>query len=121
MNIIAQFNTAIGQFVPVGVWDFLQVIVGFGVVVGVILQRRFSERFQTAEISTWQDRVTIRMGQLGLAGVGTMAFLVMLDGLLPGQAPPRTFTIVFLTSYILVQTRVLFEAVRSVRRGRCPL
>lgn len=96
---------------PAGLWDFLEITLGAIVLLGVMVQRRFSEKFNWSSSCCSVDSLFILLGQVGIVGVGTLAALVMVDGLWPGNAPPRTFVVLFLLVYAAIQARTFYQAI----------
>lgn len=103
---------------PAGLWDFLEIVLGAIVLIGVVVQRRFSEKFNWSSSCCSVDSVFILLGQVGIVGVGTLAALVLVDGLWPGNAPPRTFVVLFLLVYAAIQARTFYQAIAgAVKRS----
>lgn len=111
MSLLAEFNMTVAGWLPAGIWDWLQIVFGLAVLFGSIFQRAQSDRFQKSSARCTGDSITIFLGQIALAAVGGLAFLVALDGFLPQQAPPRTFVVLFLAFYSLIQIRIIYQTI----------
>lgn len=111
MSLLAEFNMTVSAWLPSEAWDWMQIVFGLAVFFGSIFQRAQSDRFQKSSANCKGDEITILIGQIALAFVGGLAFLVALDGFLPAQAPPRTFVILFLASYFMIQVRIVYQTI----------
>ena len=110
MSPLTQFNLIVADHLPSWVWDALQIVIGFSVLVGVFFQRRYSERFRKSSAHCSVDSIFIFVGQVGIAFIGGLAALILVDGLWDGFAPPRTFVVLFLFAYAFVQARTVYQA-----------
>jgi hypothetical protein len=115
-------NLTVASYLPVWIWDWLEILFGASVLIGVIAQRSHSPRFQRSNIKCTGDKITTFGGQVGLAFIGVLAFITLLDGMDPRPSPPRTMVIFGLCGYCLVQIRVMYEIFgemfRALSRGR---
>lgn len=108
MSLLGEMNMAVETVLPHWIWDYLQVFFGLAVAWGTLVQRVHGGRFKTSGITCTADSITTRMGQIALSVIGTLAFVVALDGWLPPSSPPRSFLVVFLASYFVVQVRIIY-------------
>jgi hypothetical protein len=111
VNVLTEFNLTVAAMLPPGVWDWLEIIFGGLVVIGTFIQRTCSDRMQHRTSQCLADTVTTYCAQYGIWLFATLALIVFVDGLMPDTAPPRTFVILFLLAYFIVQIRVIYQAV----------
>ena len=119
MNLLTEMNNALATVLPIWIWDYLQVFFGFAVAWGTLVQRTYGNRFKTSTITCTADSITTRIGQVALSVIGTLAFVVALDGWLPPASPPRSFLVVFLASYFAVQVRIIYLTFAHTIRDLC--
>jgi hypothetical protein len=118
MSILSQTNEAIAALLPAETWDALQIVMGLLVFFGTFVQRVYNERFHTSSISCSVDAITVRGAQIGLALIGTVAFLLVIDAIMPGNSPPRSLVIVFMGAYFMLQIRVIHTMLIAHRKKR---
>lgn len=108
MSLLGEMDMSVAMIFPSWIWDYLQVFFGLAVAWGTMVQRVHGGRFKTSGITCSADSITTRAGQVALSIIGTLAFVVALDGALPPQSPPRSFVVIFLASYFFVQLRIIY-------------
>ena len=112
-SLLTDINLHVAAWLPAATWDWLELIFGTLVAIGTLLQRATSDRFRTSTIKCWADWLSVRLAQIGLAIIGTGAFVVALDGFLPDPAPPRAFVVLFLIAYAAIQTRTFYMVISA--------
>lgn len=111
VSFLSQFNLAVGYVLPRWIWDWAQIVLGLLVLFGVFAQRRHSPRFRRSSMTCPLSVVTVLAGQIGLVLIGVTAMAMVIDGLLPAPAPPRTILVLFMAGFAMVQARAVHDAV----------
>lgn len=109
--MLRDINESAGAVMPAGAWDVLQLVAGLWIFIGVLLQRRASPRFQRSSIICVGDAFTVLAGQIGLAMIGVIGALLVIDALLPPPSPPRTLIVLLASGFGLIQARVMYEII----------
>ena len=118
MSPLTQINLAVASYVPGWAWDWINVTVGLLVLTGVFFQRRFGDGFNWSSSSCTVDSFFLWIRQAGIAMMGTLAAMLIFDGLWPGESPPRTFVALTLLVYFAIQSRTVYQAItQSVKRS----
>lgn len=108
MTVFIQLNTWLGTYLPSPFWDFLEAFLGLSIAIATLAQRTLTPRFKSHGIRCSFDWITTRAGQVGLAIIGTMAFMVFIDAISVRDQQPRAFAVLSLFGYFLVQLRVIY-------------
>jgi hypothetical protein len=112
MSLLSEFNLWASTIFPAWIWAYLEIVLGLGVAIATFVRRSTGTRFSTSAIQCSVDSITTRVGQIGLSFVGTIAFLVVIDGI-TSNTPARIFVVMLLAGYFMIQVRIIHLAIIS--------
>lgn len=120
MNVLVQFNAFLAAMLPAPIWVTLEAVLGISIAFATLAQRTMTPRFQSSGITCMGDWITTRAGQIGLAIIGTIAFVIFLDAVTGSEPVPRAAAVLGLLAYFLVQLRVIYLAIVEIWPFRSP-